>query len=98
MTGWVVFLVSLAVYLQTLEPTASYWDCGEFILTAYKLQVGHSPGAPMFMMLGRIFSLFAGGDVTRVALMINAFSALCSAGTIMFFILDHYLFCPEDGW
>ena len=62
--GWGVFLVSLIVYLLTMEPTASFWDCGEFIATAYKMEVGHPPGAPFFMVLGRFFTLFAGGDVT----------------------------------
>lgn len=82
--GWAVFFAAFSVYILTIEPTASYWDCGEFILTAHKLEVGHSPGAPLFMMLGHIFSLLAGGNVSRVALMINAFSALCSAFTILF--------------
>jgi hypothetical protein len=56
--GWGVFLVSLIVYLLTMEPTASFWDCGEFIATAYKMEVGHPPGAPFFMVIGRFFSLF----------------------------------------
>ncbi|MDD2287695.1 MAG: DUF2723 domain-containing protein, partial [Bacteroidales bacterium] len=82
--GWVVFLIASIVYLITAEPTASWWDCGEYIATAYKLQVGHPPGAPTFQLLGRIFSLFAGGDVTKVAYMVNALSAICSAFTILF--------------
>lgn len=82
--GWGVFLISAVVYLLTLEPTTSLWDCGEFIASAYKLQVGHPPGAPLFMILARFFSLFAGGDVTRVAFMVNALSGLVSALTIMF--------------
>lgn len=82
--GWVVFLISAVVYLLTLEPTVSLWDCGEFIASAFKLQVGHPPGAPLFMLLARFFSLFAGGDTEKVALMINAFSGLSSALTIMF--------------
>ena len=56
--GWGVFLVSSIVYLLTIEPTASFWDCGEFIATAYKMEVGHPPGAPFFMVLGRLFTLF----------------------------------------
>jgi hypothetical protein len=82
--GWGVFLVSLIVYLLTMEPTASFWDCGEFIATAYKLEVGHPPGAPFFMILGRFFTLFAGGDVTRVAVTMNILSATASAFTILF--------------
>jgi hypothetical protein len=82
--GWFSFLIAAVVYLMTIEPTASFWDCGEFIATAYKLEVGHPPGAPLFMILGRFFSLFAGGDVTKVAMMVNAMSALMSAFTILF--------------
>jgi hypothetical protein len=82
--GWGVFLVSLIVYLLTMEPTASFWDCGEFIATAYKLEVGHPPGAPFFMILGRFFTLFAGGDVTKVAVTMNILSATASAFTILF--------------
>jgi hypothetical protein len=83
-SGWLVFAISTLVYMLTVEPTASWWDCGEYIATAYKLQVGHPPGAPLFQMLGRFFSLFAFGDVTKVALMINVMSALCSSFTILF--------------
>jgi len=82
--GWGVFLVSLIVYLLTMEPTASFWDCGEFIATAYKMEVGHPPGAPFFMILGRFFTLFAGGDVTKVAVTVNVLSAMASAFTILF--------------
>ena len=82
--GWGVFLVATIVYVLTLENTVSWWDCGEYISTAYKLQVGHPPGAPLFQMIGRFFSLFAFGDVTKVALMINLMSALCSSFTILF--------------
>jgi tetratricopeptide (TPR) repeat protein len=84
LVGWGVFLIATFVYFSTLEPTASWWDCGEYISTAYKLQVGHPPGAPLFQMLGRFFSLFAFGDTSRVALMINAMSALSSSFTILF--------------
>lgn len=83
-SGWVVFALATIVYLLTLEPTASWWDCGEYIATAHKLQVGHPPGAPLFQMIGRFFSLFAFGDVTKVALMVNIMSALCSSFTILF--------------
>ncbi|MDP3463339.1 MAG: DUF2723 domain-containing protein [Bacteroidales bacterium] len=84
LVGWVVFLIATIVYFLTLEPTASWWDCGEYISTAYKLQVGHPPGAPLFQMMGRFFSLFAFGDLSRVALMINVMSALSSSFTILF--------------
>ena len=82
--GASVFLISFIVYLITVAPTTSFWDCGEFITSAYKLEIGHPPGAPVFMLLGRIFSLFAFGDVSKVALMINALSATASAFTILF--------------
>ena len=82
--GWLVFAIATTVYFLTLEPTASWWDCGEYIATAYKLQVGHPPGAPLFQLLGRIFSLFAFGNVENVALMINIMSALSSSFTVLF--------------
>lgn len=81
--GWLVFLISASVYLLTLEPTASFWDCGEFIATAYKLQVGHPPGAPFYLLLAKVFSLFA-ADKAHVAIWINGLSAISSAFTIMF--------------
>ncbi len=83
-TGWIIFAIATTVYFLTLEPTASWWDCGEYIATAYKLQVGHPPGAPLFQLLGRFFSLFAFGDLSKVALMINIMSALSSSFTILF--------------
>lgn len=82
--GWVVFLIASTVYIMTVEPTASWWDCGEYIATADKLQVGHPPGAPTFQLIGTLFSNFAGGDVTKIALSINIMSALCSGFTILF--------------
>ena len=82
LTGWVVFLIAAVVYLLTMEPTTSLWDCGEYITTAYKLEVGHPPGAPLWMMLGRLFSAFASPE--KAAMMINAMSALSSAFTILF--------------
>jgi hypothetical protein len=82
--GWIVFMIASAVYLITVEPTASFWDCGEYIATAYKLQVGHPPGAPLFQLLGRVFSLFAFGNEALVARMINSMSALSSSFTILF--------------
>lgn len=82
--GWVAFAISAFVYLSTIEPTASFWDCGEFIATGYKLEVGHPPGAPVFMLLTRFFTLFAGNNVENVAMMVNTMSALASAFTILF--------------
>ena len=82
--GWVAFAIATIVYFLTIEPTVSWWDPGEHISTAYKLMIGHPPGAPTFGMIGRIFSLFALGDTTRVALMINAMLALSSSFTILF--------------
>jgi hypothetical protein len=82
-TGWLVFIIASATYLLTIEPTASFWDCGEFITSSYKLEVGHPPGAPFFMLVARFFSLFA-TDKTQVSVMINSFSALASAFTILF--------------
>lgn len=80
--GWIVFLIATFVYVSTIEPTASFWDCGEFIATAYKLEVGHPPGAPLFMMLGRFFSMFSSPE--NAAMMVNILSALCSSFTILF--------------
>ncbi len=82
--GWIVFAVAAITYISTAEPTASFWDCGEYIATAFKLQVGHPPGAPTFQLIGRMFSMLAGNDVTQVAYMVNVMSALCSAFTILF--------------
>lgn len=83
-SGWVVFGISAIVYSLTVEPTASYWDCGEFIATSYKLEVSHPPGAPFFMLVGRMFSFLAFGDVEQVAYWINMVSVLSSAFTILF--------------
>ena len=85
--GWLTFAIATLVYMLTIEPTTSWWDCGEYIATAYKLQVGHPPGAPLFQMLGRFFSLFAFGDVSKVALMLNIMSALSTSFTILFLFL-----------
>ena len=81
--GWIVFAIAAVTYLLTMEPTASFWDCGEFIVSAHKLDVGHPPGAPFFMLLGHFFSLFA-SDNAHVAMCVNALSALASAFTILF--------------
>lgn len=84
MLGWLSFLTALIVYTLTLEPTTSFWDSGEFIASAYKLQVVHQPGAPLYLMISKVFSLLAGGDTSRVAYWINIGSALASAATILF--------------
>lgn len=81
--GWVVFAIALITYVLTLEPTVSYWDCGEYISTSVKLQVGHPPGAPLFQMLGAFFAMFT-SDVMQIAKMVNFMSALASAFTILF--------------
>ena len=93
--GWITFVIASTVYLLTIEPTASWWDCGEYIATAFKLQVGHPPGAPLFQMLGRFFSLFAFGDVSQVAMMVNMMSALSSAFTILFLFWSIVLFAKK---
>lgn len=82
--GWLTFAIAAYVYVSTIEPTASWWDCGEYISSSYKLMVGHEPGAPMFQMIARIFALMAGGDVTQVGKWVNIMSAMCSAFTILF--------------
>ena len=81
--GWIVFAIASAVYLMTMEPTASFWDCGEFISSAYKLEVGHPPGAPFFMLTANLFTQFA-SDPSKVAIMVNGMSALFSGLTILF--------------
>ena len=83
-TGWVVFAISSIVYLLTIEPTASFWDCGEFIATAKNMEIGHPPGAPLWMILGQVFSIFSFGDGTAVAKSVNVMSALASGFTILF--------------
>jgi hypothetical protein len=100
--GWVIFAIATMVYFLTIEPTASWWDCGEYIATAYKLQVGHPPGAPLFQLLGRFFSLFSFGDEQHVAMMVNIMSALSSSLTILFLfwsitMLAKKLFINEEG-
>ncbi|WP_299824761.1 DUF2723 domain-containing protein [uncultured Pontibacter sp.] len=82
-TGWGVFGIALTVYTLTLEPTASFWDCAEYVACSYKLMVPHAPGAPLFLMLGRMFSLLA-GDASQVAWWINFMSGLCGAFTSLF--------------
>ena len=100
--GWAVFAVATVTYLLTIEPTASFWDCGEFISSAWKLDVGHPPGAPFFMLMGHFFALFA-SDASHVAMCVNALSALASAFTILFLFwtitaLAKKLVQPDELW
>ncbi len=83
LVGWITFLIAATVYCLTIEPTASFWDCPEFITTGYKLEVGHPPGAPFFMLVANFFSLFASGP-SEVARMVNYMSALMSGACILF--------------
>jgi hypothetical protein len=82
--GWLCFVIASTTYFLTLEPSVSFWDCGEFISCAYRLQVAHQPGYPLFAMIGKVFSLLSFGDVTKVATFTNRGSALASGATIMF--------------
>lgn len=91
-TGWILFFIALAVYWLTMEETGSYWDCGEFIAVSYKLEVPHPPGAPLFLLIGRMFSFLSFGDVTMVAYWINFVSVLSSAFTILFLFWSIVLF------
>ena len=101
LAAWGVFLVALVTYTLTLEPTASFWDCGEFIASSYKLEVGHPPGNPVFQLIARFFSMFTGAENAAVA--INFMSGLCSAFTIFFLYLTVVFFAKrlfgarEDG-
>ncbi len=96
--GWIAFAVAAFAYCSTIEPTASFWDCPEFITTAYKLEVGHPPGAPFFMLTANLFTQFV-DDPAQVARMVNLMSALFSAGCILFLFwsithLTRKLVCP----
>jgi hypothetical protein len=82
--GWLVWAIATYTYCCTIEPTASFWDCGEYIACSYKLEVGHPPGAPFFLLVGRFFSLMGGGDPANAAMMVNIMSALSSSFTILF--------------
>mgnify|MGYP002930526041 CR=1 FL=1 len=84
LTGWAVFVIAALVYLLTMEPSSSLWDCSEFIATSYKLEVGHPPGAPLFMMLARLATLFAFGNPDYVGIAVNAMNSLASAFCILF--------------
>ncbi len=83
LVGWLTFIIAATVYCMTIEPTVSFWDCPEFITTGYKLEVGHPPGAPFFMLTANLFSQFA-SDATTVAKMVNYMSALMSGACILF--------------
>ena len=83
-SGWLTFLIALIVYSITVEDTASFWDAGEFIAVSNKLEVPHPPGAPFYLLLGRFFSLFAFGNLEKIALAINFLSVISSAFTVLF--------------
>ena len=89
--GWIVFVIATITYMLTIEPTASFWDCPEFISQGYKLEIGHPPGNPIFILAARFAANFAGGDVTAVAKCVNAMSAILSAATILllFWTITH---------
>src|SRR5919112_2315805 len=82
--GWVVFVIASLVYILTAEASASFWDTGEFIASAYKLQLPHPPGAPLFVLLGRLFIVLFGNDPMTAAKAVNVMSALASSFTILF--------------
>lgn len=84
LVGWLVWALATFTYCATIEPTASYWDCGEYIACSYKLEVGHPPGAPFFLLIARFFSMFSMGDPAKAAMWVNVMSALCSSFTILF--------------
>ena len=84
LTGWLVFLVATIVYSLTVEPTASFWDSGEYIATSYTLGVPHAPGAPFYMLVGECFSFLSMGNPLRVAYWLNMLSVLCSSFTVLF--------------
>lgn len=90
--GWFVFAIALITYWITMEETASYWDCGEFIAVSYKLEVPHPPGAPLFLLIGRLFSFLAMGDLSKVAYWINFSSVLASAFAVLFLFWSIVLF------
>ena len=101
LVGWLTFAVAAFTYCMTIEPTASFWDCPEFITTGYKLEVGHPPGAPFFMLTANLFSQFASAP-TQVARMVNTMSALMSAACILFLFwsithLAKKLICPDEN-
>src|SRR5690606_10468776 len=94
--GWLVFFIALATFSLTVEPTASFWDAGEYISTSSKLEVGHPPGAPLYQMMGAFFSVFASEPV-QVALMVNLMSVFASAFTILFMFWSIVLLLQKVG-
>ena len=82
--GWIVCLIACSVYVLTMEPTGSFWDCGEFVSSAYKLQIPHPPGAPLFVLLGRFFIILFGDNPANAALGVNFMNAIASGVTILF--------------
>src|SRR6478672_8855983 len=82
--GWIVCLIACSVYVLTMEPTGSFWDCGEFVSSAFKLQIPHPPGAPLFILLGRLFIVLFGDDPQNAARGVNFMSAIASGFTILF--------------
>ncbi|RYG00228.1 MAG: DUF2723 domain-containing protein, partial [Chitinophagaceae bacterium] len=82
--GFCIFAIALIVYWLCMEPTVSFWDCGEFIAASFKMEVGHQPGAPLFLMIGRLFSILAGNNTANVAYWTNFVSVASSAATVMF--------------
>lgn len=102
LTGLAIFFFASFVYWLCMEPTLSFWDCGEFIAASFKMQVGHQPGAPLFLMIGKLFSVLAGTDVTKVAYWVNFVSVVSSGATIMFLFwtinaIALKLIKPENG-
>ena len=101
LTAAMVFVISAIIYLLTIEPTASFWDCGEFIASSYKLEVGHPPGNPVFQLFARLFTMFT--DNMHAAVAVNAMSAICSALTVFFlyltivFLAKRIIKPSEDG-
>ena len=93
LTAFMMFVISAVVYLLTIEPTASFWDCGEFIASSYKLEVGHPPGNPVFQLIARFFSMFA--DPEHAAVAVNSMNAICSALTIFFLYLTIVFFAKR---
>src|SRR5258707_5966964 len=82
--GWIVGLIACTVFVMTMEPTGSFWDCGEFVSSCYKLQIPHPPGAPLFVLIGRVFIVLFGDNPLTAAKAVNIMSALASGFTILF--------------
>ncbi|WP_431292879.1 protein O-mannosyl-transferase family [Pedobacter sp. P26] len=95
--GWLCFSVAALTYILTLDQSVSFWDCGEFISSAFRMEVVHQPGAPIVSMIQRLFSALAFGDKTKVAYFVNIASAPCKRRNDFVFILDHYRFGKENS-